>query len=242
MKELASNLQEDRSHQNPKSTERIVRFPRLPRRFPRLPIRRFPRLGPEDLAALAKAERLAALDERAFEWIVRGRPANLELGRVFNQIKDILEHGEWKPYFTNKFLPRGIAFRTAQDYMKMAGEADEITKNANPAHFPPATDSPAIAIRHANEADKAEVATVGEQPSKSHDKEGQKPRKKRVRLDGIYNLPLFMTGELKDATDLLLKSKKWARAERKIMDLLQHQLIKYGFLNNSEKKDKNETN
>ena len=206
------------------------------------PIRRYPRLGPEDLAAKAKAERLAALDESAFEWIARGRPANLELGRVFNQIKDILEHGEWEPYFTEKFLPLGVALRTAQDYMKMAREADAITKNANPAHFPPATDQPAQEINDATEEDKAAVAEAGEQSPEAPAKETKKTRKKRVRLDGIYKLPLHMTGEQKDATDALLESEKWPRAERKIMDLLRQLQIKYGFLNDSEREEKDGSN
>src|ERR1700682_1853180 len=76
--------------------------------------RRFPRLRPEDLAAEAKVKRLATLDEEAFHWIDRGHKANIRLGRVFNQIKEILKHSEWEPYFNEKFLSRGVKFRTAQ--------------------------------------------------------------------------------------------------------------------------------
>lgn len=243
MKELAVDLQ--------KGTKDIVRFPRYPiRRFPRLPIRRFPRLprrfprlGPEDLAAKAKEDRLNTLTDKAFRWIARGRPANIKLGRIFNQIKDdILNHGEWKPYFTKKFLPHGIAFRTAQDYMKMANEADKTTKNADPALYPPPTDHPAREIHQATEEEKAAVAAAGEQSPDAPDKETKKTNKKRVRIDGIYRLPLYMTGEQKDATDLLLESRKWSRAERKIMDLLKRLQIKYGFLNDSEKEEKDENN
>jgi hypothetical protein len=59
---------------------------------------------------------------------------------------------------------------------------------------------------------------------------------------GIYKHLMYLTGELKDAMDLFLESKKWSRTERHIMDLLRRRLKKYGFLNNSEKEEKNETN
>jgi hypothetical protein len=233
MKELAGDLE--------KGTKDIVRFPRYPIRFPRLP-RRFPRRGPDDLAAKAKVDRLNALTDEAFRWIARGRPANIKLGRIFNQIKDdILNHGEWKPYFTKKFLPHGIAFRTAQDYMKLANEANKITENANSALFPPPTDHQAQEINDASEKAKVAVAAAGEQSPEVPDKETNQ-RKKRVRLAGIYKLPLYMTGALKDATDLFLESKKWSRTERDIMDLLRRRLKKYGFLNDSEKEEKDETN
>jgi hypothetical protein len=214
----------------------IRRFPRLPRRFPRLPA--------EDVAKQAKADRLATLDAQAFDWIARGRPANIELGRVFNQIKALLKHGEWKPYFAKKFTSRGISLRTATEYMGLARQADEITKKADFALFPPATDRHAQEINDTNEEAQAEVELAGEQSPETSklepEREIKKTRTKRVRLDGIYKLPLFMTGEQKDATDQLLESKKWSGTERKIMDLLQRRLIKYGFLNDSEKEEKDE--
>jgi hypothetical protein len=51
-----------------------------------------------------------------------------------------------------------------------------------------------------------------------------------------------MTGEQKHATDLFLESKKWPRAERKIVDVLQQRLIKYGFLNDSPKEAEDGSN
>ena len=198
---------------------------------------RFPRLRPEDLAAEARATRLTSLDKKAFHWIDRGRKANRRLGRVFNQIKEILEHGEWEPYFNEKFLPRGVKFRTAQEYMKMARDADAIRENANSALFPPATDQPAREINEAGEIENARVTAARDQSPETADNETITSRKKRVRLDGIYKLPLHMTGAEKDATDALLQSKKWSRAERKIMGLLQQLHHRYGILNNSEQED-----
>src|SRR6266566_5697678 len=74
----------------------------------------------EAIAAQAKADLLANLEAKAFEWIARGREANIELGRVFNQLKPLVEHGKWEPYFVATFEPRGIALRTGQEYMRMA--------------------------------------------------------------------------------------------------------------------------
>ena len=203
---------------------------------------RFPRLRPEDLAAEARATRLTSLNKKAFHWIDRGHKANRRLGRVFNQIKEILKHGEWEPYFNEKFLPRGIKFRTAQEYMKIAREADAVRENANSALFPPATDQPAREIHEATEKEKARVTAARDQSPETADKDAKSTREKRVRLEGIYRLPLFMTGPQKDATDALLQSKKWPRAETKIMELLQQLQHKYGILNNSEQEDTNESN
>jgi hypothetical protein len=203
---------------------------------------RFPRLRPDDLAAEARATRLTSLDKKAFHWIDRGRKANRRLGRVFNQIKKILKHGEWEPYFNEKFLPRGVTFRTAQDYMKMARDADAVRENANSALFPPATDRQAREINEATEKEKARVTAARDEPPETADEDARTTRKKRIRLDGIYRLPLHMTGAQKDATDALLQSKKWPRAERKILNLLQQLQSRYGILNNSEQENTNESN
>lgn len=187
-----------------------------------------PTQSAEAIVAKAKAERLATLDSKAFDWIARGREANIELGRVFNEIKDILEHGSWEGYFAEKFAPRGIALRTAQLYMRMASEADAVSKNANSALFPPATDPQAQAISDATENARAAVIANGQSPETS------RPRsKERVRLDGIYRLPLYMIGEDKDATDELLKSQNWYYAEIEILALLKQLHIKYGIVNDA---------
>ena len=205
-------------------------------------VHRFPRLRPKHLAADAKAIRLGSLEMEAFHWIERGHKANIRIGRVFNQIKPILKHGEWEPYFNEKFLPRGIKFRTAQEYMKIARDADAAKENANSALFPPATDQAAREINKATEKEKARVAVAREQSHETADEEAATTRRKRVRLDGIYKLPLYMTGAQKDAADALLRSKKWPRAETKIMELLQQLQHKYGILNSSEQEDTHENN
>jgi hypothetical protein len=230
---VKSKTLDDRSTASPKVIRRFPRLLKSIRRFPRLP-RRYPRLPAEDVATQAKANRLADLDERAFKWLARGRPANIELGRVFNQIKALLKHGDWKPYFAEKFAPHGISLRTATEYMRFAREADEITKKANSALFPPATDQQSQAMNDANGEAQAAVALAGEQsPETSALEPGteiKNTRKKRRRIDGIYKLPLYMTGDQKAATDLLLKSEDWHSAETAIMNLLKRLHIRYGSL------------
>jgi hypothetical protein len=178
------------------------------------------------MAAKVKAYRLATLHAKAIDWIARGREANIELGRVFNEIKDLLEHGDWESYCTEKFVPRGIALRTAQLYMQMAKEADAVSKSAKSALFPPATDPKTQAICDATEKAREAVVMAGGQSPEASKLE----RKKRVRLDGIYRLPLYMTGDEKDTTDELLESQNWPQAEIDIMAQLKRIHIKYGIV------------
>jgi hypothetical protein len=181
----------------------------------------------EALAAKAKAERLAILETKVFDGIARGLEANIDVGRGLIEIRDNVGHGEWEAYYAKKFAPRGIALRTAQQYMKMARDADAVSKNADSALFPPAGDPEAQAISEATEAARTAVAIAGGQLLKTSKSE----IKKRVRLDGIYRLPLYITGEEKDATDELRKSKEWYYAEIEIIELLKRLHIKYGIVN-----------
>jgi hypothetical protein len=181
-----------------------------------------PTQSAESIADKAKAEHLAALDVQAFHWIARGREANRELGRIFNEIKSILKHGEWEPYFENTFRKHGIALRTAQDYMRLAGEPDRAS-HADPALFPPATDPQAQSINDATENARAAVVTANEQsPETSKSK-----NKTRVRRDGIYKLPLSMTGQDMTIADELRGSPNWPDAEMEIITFLQRLHIKY---------------
>jgi hypothetical protein len=182
----------------------------------------------EAIAAKAKTDRIATLEAKAFDCIARGREVNIELGRLFNEIKDLLlEHGEWENYFAEKFAPRGIALRTAQLYMKMACEADAVSKNASSALFPLAIDPQAQAICDATEQAQAAVVMASEQPPEK----SKSQSKKRVRLDGIYRLPLYMSGDEKDATDALLESRDWYHAEIEILAFLKQLYVKYGIVN-----------
>jgi len=158
MKEPATDLKKDRSHQNPKDTKHIVRFPRLIRRFPRLPIRRYCRETAEDVAFFRTARLIGELEVKAHEWLARGREANTEFGRILIRLKPLVGHGHFKEYYERKFgQPYHIKFRTAQTYMKMAREQDK-AKGAGLALFPPATDPHSVAIREAAERARQGVA------------------------------------------------------------------------------------
>jgi len=184
----------------------------------------------EDVAAKAKADLLASLEEKAFFWIARGLEANIDLGRVFNQIKPLVEHGSWEDRYKAKFAPRGIPLRTGQEYMRMAREADAVTENANSALFSPATDPQATEVNLAVEQAKQDVANAGAAPPPNPQPGSQtkKARKPRLRLDGIYNLKLRMTGDEKDSTDQLVRSQNWHCAHMEIMAFLRRLHVKYG--------------
>jgi len=188
----------------------------------------------EDVAAQVKANLIAELEVKAFHWIARGREANIELGRVFNQIKNLMGHGQWERYYETTFAPQSVALRTAQLYMKMACEADELTKNANFALFPPATDPQATAVNVAVEQAERAVAnaTANEPaPPESEPKPKRLLRKSRIRLDGLYHLPLYLTGDQKANLDALRKSPNWRGAELAIRATIDRVLMQYGYVN-----------
>src|ERR1700676_2937487 len=137
----------ERSYRNPKTMK---------------PFRRFPRRNADDVVLDRRARLIAQIETEAVEWIGRGREANIELGRRFIRLKDLVGHGHFEKYYERKFgQPYRIAFRTAQVYMRLAREADE-AKGADPALFPPATDPQAVAIREATERARLAVADADE--------------------------------------------------------------------------------
>lgn len=231
MKELATDLKKDGSHQNLKGGKHIVRFPRLIRRFPRLPIRRFPRRTAEDVAFYKRLRLIAALETKAFDWIARGREANIELGRVFNKIKPLQKHGEWKPYFAKTFEPRGIRLRTAVEYMRLAREADEITKKADSALFPPATDPQAVEIREATERARLAVAAAAprssDEPIMDTDKRVSRDSNKAASCMCTCRFHIRMTTEQRDTIVALFRSEHRHSAEIEITDYLMELCAKH---------------
>ncbi len=172
-------------------------------------------------AAERREDRVAELDAKVFQGMARGREANIEVGRALNELKKILGHGKWQRHLAETFAPCGVTLRSAERYMKMASEADAVSKNDNLSTFKPATDRGAQEIRNATERAQAEVGA----PS------GQKLKKEPRRVDGIYKLPLRMTGDEKDAMDALRKLPDWPRAEKRIIALLKRLWVKYGIVN-----------
>ncbi|MGA8010943.1 MAG: hypothetical protein WB949_00765 [Candidatus Acidiferrales bacterium] len=170
-----------------------------------------------------KAERLAALEARAFQWITRGHAANVELGRVFLEIKEIVGRGRWELYFKERFGSSGIAARTARTYMKMASKEKAKTAAAESAVFAMAADRQAVEIREATDRAQAELGLPSD----------HKFRKEDVRLEGpsIYRLSLHLTGDQRCACDELRKLPAWPEAEQRIINLLKRLWFEYGLLN-----------
>jgi hypothetical protein len=190
----------------------------------------------EAVAAQVKAILIAELEAKAFHWIARGREANIELGLVFNQIKNLVDHGQWEQYYETTFAPQSVALRTAQLHMKLACKADELTKNANFALFPPASDPQANAVHAAVERAEQAVANAtanepGSTESETNPPKPKQPRKSRPRLDGLYHLPLYLTGDQKDNLDALRKSQNWLGAELAIRATIDRLLVQYGYVN-----------
>jgi hypothetical protein len=209
MKELAADLQKDRSHQNQNATKHIVRFPRLIRRFPRLPA--------GDLAIEPQlVKRIAELDESAFPLIALRHTTNLELGRIFEQEKEALGHGKWVEHFEEVFAPLGISLRTAERYMRRAKREDAI-KFDNLSNLKSASDEGARAVKDADERAEAEVKAA-------------RSRTPTIDEHGLYKLMLHMRDEEKILTDRLCLSPDWPRAEREVLRLLRRLWVEYDII------------
>jgi hypothetical protein len=181
---------------------------------------------PQSAEAIAdRAKSLSALEEKA-DWLIwRGREANTECGRTFLEIKNVVGHSNWIAYFKKRFLPKGVALRTAQEWMalakrEMSRKADS-DKYADSAYleselFRPATDEEAVERRATN----ARATALRHKP-------------KRIRLEGpaIYNVPLPLTGDQRDAMDQLVGSEHWREAEKRFVDFSQQLFVEYGIIN-----------
>ncbi len=242
MKELAADLQKDRSHQNLKDTKHIVRFPRLVRRFPRLPIRRYCRRTAEDVARFRTARLIAALEKRAHIWIGRGRKANLKLGRIFLRLKMLVRHGDFSDYYERTFgIPHGIPFRTAQSYMQAARKEGKVINCADSALFPAATDPQAVEIREVTEKHRLAVAVaeseISDDVSSSADERSSRSEKSAESIC-VCRLSLRVTQDQKARISELWSSEHRALAESAVTDFLIELCRKYEISSsNSEEVD-----
>jgi hypothetical protein len=139
---------------------------------------RFPRLSDKD--------KIADLDRIALAGIKRGRKANIEVGRAFIEIKRILKctvgHGEWERHFSEKFAPRGISLRTAQEWMALARKEDATLKSAKSAFSKSASDSQAESVCDATTAAKAEEAHRWKEEKRQLDQEFKRLTSEQLRL------------------------------------------------------------
>jgi hypothetical protein len=214
------------------SGDGVVRFPRL--------IRRFPRLTAEDVAFHRTRRLIAKLEARARIWIGRGREANIQLGRIFIRLKHLVGHGHFMDYYEKTFgQPFGIAFRTAQDYMRLAREADE-PKYAAPAHFPLAMDPQAVAIRDRTARHQQAVGEAGERSSReSKSSEERQSTNVERPTSSICTCRLYvrMTRAQRDAIAALWASKHRHFAEVEVTDYLIKLCTEYATRGSSESND-----
>ena len=197
--------------------------PRPIRRFPRLAIRRIPRRTAEDIAYHRRLRLITELEKEAIEWVGRGREANIELGRRFIRLKDLVGHGHFREYYERKFgKPHQIAFRTAQAYMQLARKTDE-AKNADSALFPLALDAHAVAVREATERHRATVARTNESRSEdaTPDREtnGRKQAHERSSMC-TCRLSIRMSEDQRARVFALLRSEHRAMVESLLTEFL----------------------
>jgi predicted DNA-binding transcriptional regulator AlpA len=122
----------------------------------------------EALALQAKQQRLASLETDALDWIARAEEANLTLGRLFRESKDLLERGAWKSYFSAKFAPHCVSLGAAHAYIKKARERDAPSQSAHLDLFAAATDSRARSISNAAQSARAAVAAIEKKRTSSN--------------------------------------------------------------------------
>jgi hypothetical protein len=204
----------------PKSA--IVRFPRLPCRFPRR--------NAEDVARFRTARLIAALEKRALNWIGRGLKANKKLGRIFLRLKELVGHGHFRDYYECTFGKCGIPFRTAQAYMLLARKSGQDTNCADPALFPKATDPQAVEIRKATEAHQ--LAVAGAQSDSAAEASSADERRSSHSEESsdstcICRPSLHVTQDQKERISALWRSEHRASAESEVIDLLMQICDRY---------------
>jgi len=194
--------------------ERIYRHPETTRAFCRRP-----RLPAEVTVAEAKAAYIVELERRAFDWIARGHEANIQLGRTFLQLKELVDRGDWEAYFTEKFEPRGIPLRTGQHYMQLAKEAEEVAPKVE--LYPTATDPKAQAMTAATEKASQAVAAADPQGSDQKGPRTDVPETGKSE-DGLRmrRLAIRMTQRRWDRISKLWSSEHRALGEAAVTDCL----------------------
>jgi hypothetical protein len=190
----------------------------------------------EALAKQACADKRSMLTEKARGLLARGLKANLEAGRTYNKLKPLFVHGDWIPFLEAEGALVGLSLRTLQEYMRRAHEADEVAKKEDPAFFPPATDFQAQAVKEATRKARASVVRAGKAFPKLATSEPNwktiKPQKKRI--DGIYRVPLVLTGDQKTKLDALRNSSNWPAAAKVIVSAIDGLFVRFGIVNTSE--------
>jgi hypothetical protein len=152
-------------------------------------VMRFPRLSESDEAELR------ALVVEGWTCYERGYKANVELGRVFRRIKDIVGHGSWECYYSQNF-PDCVSLRTARTYMDLSRKEDAKPKTADSAVFKTGTHDIALKVQAGNKKAAAEVG----------------PKKFHISL----SVPL----EQQEAVRKLQRSLDWLKAEAEIIAVL----------------------
>lgn len=181
------------------------------------------KVNAEDLTEKANVDEANTLLIEGRRGLADTSRGTLVAGRAYNKLKTMFKKGAWLPWLAVEGTRTGHSIRSIQQYMKAAKEAD--AENEKLRVLPKATDAQAVAIRTAGAQAAQRVAdaiTATDLRSGTAEPRTKKPpRKSPPRLDGMYHLPLNMTGAEKDATDQLVASPKWPIMEAAIMAFLR---------------------
>jgi hypothetical protein len=164
-------------------------------------------------------DRVAKLDASIFRSIARRHQLSIEAGRAFIELKKLLPHGKWERRLKGTFGPHGISLRTAERWMDRARRHDRKARNDKVALLKSGSDDDAKDVKRATQRAQAE------QPKKQN----------------TYELPLTsLNSEDRKAVDTLRKTSKWPKAERKIVEEVQRQCLKYGAYEENDQEKNNE--
>lgn len=93
-----------------------------------------PTLKAEALRDKMRVSKIARLITKARFALSRGKEANLEAGRNYEELRPLFTYGTWLPFLKSEASMFGLSYRTIQDFMKQARETDNPEKYAKSAH------------------------------------------------------------------------------------------------------------
>jgi hypothetical protein len=198
----------------------------------------------ESCADAVKKKTISNLEGELDIALTRGRAGNLEAGNKLNKLKPLFAHGSWSAFLKKKAKAFGVTERTLRNYMQVATDEEKAAAEKENFSFSPATDEQATKIKNANqqakEAYHAEAKPDSEPKPSTKPKSGPKADSKtkseskpdpiRLNGEGLYNVPLRLAGDERDALDLLSKSQNWYAALMEITLLVKRLLKRYGYL------------
>lgn len=190
----------------------VSKFPKDVARFPR-------ESNAIQLVHIDAGKDEVELTAEAKVWIQRGHDANVEAGRIFRKLKDMLGHGNWQRHFQKHFAPMGVALRTAREWMAMAKREDAEPKTADSADLPHDRRAKPDDTRVAPHSTGPRPVLAKSNPNNNHHEPARFPREWQPETVECELPPLKVLPELRDRFRPLIQSK-WSMVEKEIVGVL----------------------